>query len=30
MNLDKLLVIVFSLGGTAFTYWFFLMNKESK
>jgi len=29
MELDKLLVVVFSLGGIAFTYWFFLMKKDS-
>lgn len=30
MSLDKLLVALFSLGGIAFTYWFFLMKKEEK
>lgn len=28
MDLDKILVTLFSLGGIAFTYWFFLMKKE--
>ncbi len=28
MTLDKILVLIFSLGGIAFTYWFFLMKKE--
>lgn len=28
MSLDKLLVIIFSLGGIVFTYWFFLMRRE--
>jgi plastocyanin domain-containing protein len=28
MEIDKLLVGFFSLGGIIFTYWFFLMKKE--
>ena len=28
MNLDKIAVIIFSLTGIAFTYWFFLMRNE--
>ena len=28
MELDKLLVTLFSNAGIAFTYWFFLMKKE--
>lgn len=28
MPLDKILVLIFSLLGIAFTYWFFLMRKE--
>jgi plastocyanin domain-containing protein len=28
MEVDKLLVGLFSLGGIIFTYWFFLMKKE--
>ena len=28
MSIDKILVALFSLGGIAFTYWFFLMKKE--
>ncbi len=28
MSLDKILVTIFSLGGIAFAYWFFLMKKE--
>lgn len=28
MELDKILVTIFSLAGIAFTYWFFLMKKE--
>lgn len=28
MTIDKILVTVFSIGGIAFTYWFFLMKKE--
>lgn len=30
MTTDKILVIVFSLAGIAFTYWFFLMRKEKE
>ncbi len=30
MVLDKLLVIIFSLGGIVFVYWFFLMKKEKE
>ncbi|HSA83486.1 MAG TPA: cupredoxin domain-containing protein [Patescibacteria group bacterium] len=30
MSLDKLLVILLSIGGIAFTYWFFLMRKENE
>lgn len=28
MNIDKILVGLFTLAGMAFTYWFFLMKKE--
>ncbi len=28
MNIDKILVTIFSLAGIVFTYWFFLMKKE--
>lgn len=28
MEIDKLFVLLFSIGGIAFTYWFFLMKKE--
>jgi plastocyanin domain-containing protein len=28
MEVDKLFVALFSIGGIAFTYWFFLMKKE--
>jgi plastocyanin domain-containing protein len=28
MSPDKILVMIFSLVGIAFTYWFFLMKKE--
>ncbi len=28
MEIDKILVALFSIGGIAFTYWFFLMKKE--
>lgn len=28
MTIDKILVTIASLGGVAFTYWFFLMKKE--
>ncbi len=30
MDLQKLLVTIFSFGGIAFTYWFFLMKKEKE
>ncbi len=30
MDIDKLLVALFSIGGIAFTYWFFLMRKEGE
>lgn len=30
MELDKILVILLSLGGIAFTYWFFLMKKDDQ
>lgn len=30
MEIDNVLVIIFSLGGIAFTYWFFLMKKEKE
>ena len=30
MTLEQILVAVFSLSGIAFTYWFFLMRKESE
>ena len=30
MELDKVLVIVFSVVGIAFVYWFFLMKKEKE
>lgn len=30
MDLDKLLVIIFSLGGIFFTFWFFLMKKDKE
>ncbi len=30
MDIDKILVALFSLGGIAFTYWFFLMRKEQE
>lgn len=30
MEIDKLLVTLFSIAGIAFTYWFFLMRKESE
>lgn len=29
MTVDKLIVILFSIGGIVFTYWFFLMKKDS-
>ncbi len=28
MTLDKVLVLLFSLGGIALTYWYFLMKKD--
>ncbi|HZE87200.1 MAG TPA: cupredoxin domain-containing protein [Methylomirabilota bacterium] len=30
MEIDKLFIALFSLGGIAFTYWFFLMKPEEK
>ncbi|MBF8249445.1 MAG: copper-binding protein [Candidatus Levybacteria bacterium] len=30
MNIDKILVVIFSFTGIVFTYWFFLMKKEDK
>ena len=30
MSFDKILVAIGSLGGIAFTYWFFLMKKEDE
>ncbi len=30
MELDKILVTLFSVGGIAFTYWFFLMRKDEE
>ncbi len=30
MNLDKILITIFSLVGIMFTYWFFLMRKEQE
>lgn len=30
MEIDKVFVILFSLGGIVFTYWFFLMKKEKE
>ncbi len=30
MEIDKLLVTILSLGGIAFTYWFFLMRNEKE
>lgn len=30
MTLDKILVVIGSIGGIVFTYWFFLMRKEEK
>jgi plastocyanin domain-containing protein len=30
MDIDKILVGIFSLAGMAFTYWFFLMKKDDK
>jgi len=28
MTIDKILVVLFSLAGIVFTYWYFLMKKE--
>lgn len=28
MNIDKILVVIASIGGIIFTWWFFLMKKE--
>lgn len=28
MEMDKIIVAIFTLAGMAFTYWFFLMKKE--
>lgn len=30
MTLDKILVVIASIGGIIFTHWFFLMKKEDK
>ncbi len=30
MSLDKVVVLIFSLTGIAFTYWFFLMRSEKE
>ena len=30
MTLDKILVVLLSIGGIAFVYWFFLMKKEEE
>ena len=30
MELDKLIVIIFSLAGVIFTFWFFLMKKDKE
>lgn len=30
MSIDKLLVILFGIAGTLFTYWFFLMKREKE
>lgn len=30
MSIDKILVVILSLVGTIFTYWFFLMKKEKE
>ena len=30
MTIDQVLVALFSLGGIVFTYWFFLMKKETQ
>lgn len=29
MEIDKILILIFSILGIVFTYWFFLMKKES-
>ena len=28
MTIDKIIIAIFSIGGIAFTYWFFLMKKD--
>lgn len=30
MEIDKLIVALFSIGGIVFTYWFFLMKKDDE
>lgn len=30
MSLDKIVVSIFSVGGIAFTYWFFLLKNEKQ
>jgi len=30
MGIDKILVALFSIGGIAFVYWFFLMKKDDE
>ncbi len=30
MEIDKLIVLLFCIGGIVFTYWFFLMKKDSE
>lgn len=30
MEIDKIIALVLSIGGIAFTYWFFLMKKDEK
>lgn len=30
MEIDKLIIAIFSIGGIVFTYWFFLMKKEEE
>lgn len=30
MEIDKIIVAIFSIGGIVFTYWFFLMKKEEE
>lgn len=30
MELDKIIVVIFSVAGIGFTYWFFLMKKEKE